>query len=172
MDESILVQQAIKEVSEGKVSEEQVYRFIGMGLSQREGEGIIRGEDIDFRLFDSGFPMQGEERGFNLWGGEDRSWGGEDRSLWKRLQEVLWEEEGRSFWEKYKCEALKIFCKAIQENSRLEQALHDVFVYFLGKFGPSVVMGLIYLILLKGAQAMCELLSKDCEEKKGDIGQF
>jgi hypothetical protein len=159
MDESILVQQAIKEVSEGKVSEEQVYRFIGMGLSQREGEGIIRGEDIDFRLFDSGFPMQGEERGFNLWGGEDRS-------LWKRLQEVLWEEEGRSFWEKYKCEALKIFCKAIREGSRLEQALRDVFVYFLGKFGPSVAIGFIYAILLKGAQALCELLLKDCEEKK------
>jgi hypothetical protein len=122
MDEIVLVQQAIKEVSEGKVSEEQAYRLIGRELSQREGIKVRRS-------------IQEEER------------------------------KGRSFWEEYKCEALKIFCKAIQEGSGLEQALHDVFVYFLGKFGPSVVMGLIYLILLKGAQAMCELLSKDCEEK-------
>jgi len=123
MDESMLVQRAIKEVSEGKVSEEQAYRLIGMGLSQREGIRVRRS-------------IQEEER------------------------------EGRSFWEKYKCEALKIFCKAIQEGSRLERALHDVFIYFLGKFGPLVVIGLIYLILLYGGQALCELISKDCEEKK------
>jgi hypothetical protein len=114
----MLVQQAVKEVSEGKVSEEQAYRLIGMGLSQREG----------IRL-----SIQEEER------------------------------EGLSFWEKYKCKALKIFCKAIQEGSRLEQALHDVFVYFLGKLGPSVGIGLIYLIPPKGAQALCELLAEECK---------
>jgi len=120
MDENMLVQEAIREVSEGKVSQEQAYRLIGMGLSQRKGVKVMRS-----------------------------------------IQEE--EEEGRSFWEEYKCEALKVFCKAIQEGSRLEQALHDVFVYFLGKLGPLVVIGLIYLILLKGAQALCELLAEKCK---------
>ncbi len=123
MDESMLVQQAIKEVSEGEVSEEQAYRLIGLGLSQREG--------IMVRL-----SIEEEER------------------------------EGRSFWEKHKCEALKIFCKAIQEGLNPEKALGIVFKYFLGKFKLVVVIGIIYLILLYGGKALCESLSKDCEEKK------
>jgi len=120
MDESMLVQEAIREVSEGKVSQEQAYRLIGMGLSRREGIRVMRS-----------------------------------------IQEE--EEEGRSFWEEYKCEALKVFCKAIQEGLSLGQALRAVYEYFRGNFALSVIIGIIYLILLKGAQALCELLSEECK---------
>jgi hypothetical protein len=153
VDESMLVQQAIKWVSEGKVSEEQAYSLIGIGLLI--DTRLSRREDISFiRPFQA---FQEEER-------KDVSL--EDFSLLRGEGLSLWEEEGRSFWEKHKCKALKIFCKAIQEGSRLEQALHAVFMYFFGRFGLAVAIGLIYAILLKGAQALCELLSKDCEEKK------
>jgi hypothetical protein len=54
MDEIMLVQKAIKEVSEGKVSEEQAYRLIGMGLLQTEG---IRFE----------YSIQEEEIGRSFW---------------------------------------------------------------------------------------------------------